>query len=102
MDTRAQLSKAEQAANAGVRILKRGRATTGEAARVLYVTLPTILKYIRGGQLEAIQIGGRKYVTIESLVNAGAHLPSPFVLEIPPPKEIDSNDDVNDIGDYYD
>jgi excisionase family DNA binding protein len=93
------LSKSEAAAIAGVRIMKKGWATTGEAGKVLGVTASTALRYVTEGKLDGYQIGGRTRVTIESLRRIGASLPPPSTgYRDPPP--FDSN--LNDIGDYYD
>ncbi len=93
-------SSSEQAGTAGLQILKRGWATTGEAAKVLNVTPVTVRNALRDGRLEGVAVGGRTRVSIESLRNAGARLPSPTQLGIKIPDAIDSN--TITVDDYYD
>lgn len=93
-------SRAEAAADAGMKAMRRGRATTGEAADIFKVSKPTIRNWINDGKLSAVWLGKRQMISLDSIVAAGGVLPPLSMVKDAKVKHFDTIDTSS--GDSYD
>lgn len=94
-------SAAEIAADTSVKVMRKGRASTGETAKILGVSVTTIRMYIAQGKLKAVLLGGKQFIPVSELQKFGAALPPTSVVKDARHLEpLDSNDENNEA--YYD